>query len=451
VNDRKYPVQTEEDVYPLSADQSNFELEIDVLSTAVANHHALAIALENLEERDFSLPSARAAFRVMVNMVEKGELPDHITLRGRVDQQLLATMNAPGLASRMDAYVRQLREAAKQRELRGLGMELAESRGDASVLSGILDDAVARMARREKTKGVDLSQALMSIKEKKQTGQIQTGGIDYPWHRININSRGLRAGWLCYLAGRPRQGKTAAAIEIAISAAKQGKRVLFDSLEMDQDELAVRVAQRMGMDSEAFYMGDMSEHDWHSLDLAIQFPPLRNIQIEFAPSVAKLTTMVRAYKPELVVVDYVQLMEHANEQRVEGTTQTSNGLKRLARQYKTPVLALSQLSRPAKDARHDIPDLSDLRDSGSLEQDADQVVFIWREMDRTHNLPTPQGMFILAKARMGRACKQVFRFDGARQTFAMVDSSHEEEKAPAPAARRAKGGSTMAAHSVMDD
>jgi replicative DNA helicase len=148
---------------------------------------------------------------------------------------------------------------------------------------------------------------------------------------------------------------------------------------------------------------------------------MKNIRLEYAPNIAKLTAQVRAFHPDLVIVDYVQLMDHGHSERTEGTTQTSHSLKRLARKYHTPVVALSQLSRATKDNRNAIPDLADLRDSGALEQDADQVIFVWREQDKQHNIPMRTGLFIGAKFRMGQPCKQKFDFDGAKQMFMLAE------------------------------
>jgi len=405
-----------------SEDTSAWSLEIDVLSAAAWSQNAVALVMEELEPDDFALPSHRAAFKTMQNMYEAGEAVDKSTLRGRVDQTLWLGLE-PVLGTNLDSHIARLREMSKVRYLRGLGLQLAEAPGDGSVLTSILDDGIAKLVRRERMRGTDLSTALMSIKDAKKEGLVAKASVDFPWSKVNQCTRGLRPGWLCYLAGRPGQGKTAAAIELAVSAAKQGKKVLIDSLEMDSEELAVRVAQRMGMDSEAFYMGEMSDHDWRALDHAIQHPAYRNVQIEYASTVAKLTALVRAHKPDLIIIDYVQLMDHRHEQRTEGTTQTSNALKRLARKYKVPVVALSQLSRPLKDQRGNLPDMADLRDSGALEQDADQIIFVWREEDKQHHIPTPKGMFIVAKARMGKPGKQVFNFDGPKQTFLLVDAS----------------------------
>ncbi len=398
------------------------DLELTVLSSAVWSKKDLALVMEELSEDDFTLPTSREVFRSIRDMFVAGEEVDKLTLKGRIPVTSWFSLTPPTTFN-LPAYIKRVQEAGQVKRLRELGTKLQEAEGDSARLAAILDEQLATLVRRDSYHGATLQEALATAMVERQNGAIASTAVDYPWSHINRSTRGLRAGWLCYLAGRPGCGKTAAAIELAVSAAKQGKRVLFNSLEMDQSEIAVRVAQRFGLDSEAFYMGSMDDGDWKALREAAAYDMLRNIRLEYAPTIAKLTAMVRSYRPELIIVDYVQLMEHASVERVEGTTQTSHSLKRLARKYRTPVVALSQLNRAPKDqSKSAPPDMSDLRDSGALEQDADQIIFVWREMDRQHNIPTPKGLFIAAKARMGQPGKQLFHFDGARQQFLMVDA-----------------------------
>jgi replicative DNA helicase len=415
----KYPAQYEETVLSPQED-AIIEMELAVLSASVWNKRDLALVMEQLTEEDFSLPTTRGTFRVIKEMFVAGEEVDKLTLKGRIAITSWFALTPPTTFN-LPAYIKRLHEDTQVRQLRELGVRLQESHGDSARLATILDEGMSKLVRRDGYRGIDLLDAIRTIRADRASGAIATTAIDYPWARVNRLTRGLRAGWLCYLAGRPREGKTAAAIELAVSAAKAGKKVLFNSLEMDTNEIAVRVAQRYGLDNEAFYMGNMGDHDWKALDQAVAHGPLKNIRLEFAPTMAKLTALVRSQRPDLVIVDYVQLMEHGHNERVEGTTQTSHSLKRLAIRYRVPIVALSQLNRPGKDQRNPIPDLSDLRDSGALEQDGDQVIFIWREQDKSNNIPTPKGMFIVNKARMGQPGKQVFNFDGVKQMFLVVD------------------------------
>ena len=409
----------------LSAALNQRALETEVLSAAILNKPSLARVIEALTEEDFEDHDHKYVFRVMSDAFVAGEPMDPVILRGKIDMALWVTLTSPdsvGSWSMVSQYIALLQEATQQRKIRLLGLRLSSNQVDSSQLLEILDEGLSGLIRKEGYRSVDMQKALLGIREERRSGAIAVKAIDYPWSRVNHFTRGLRCGWLCYLAGRPGDGKTAAAIELAFSAAKCGKKVLFNSLEMDSNELAVRIAQRFGLDSEAFYMGTMSDGDWKALDQAAAHPAFRNIRLETVHTVAKLTALVRSYRPDLVIVDYVQLMDIGKDTRVEGTTQISHALKRLARRYQVPVVALSQLSRALREQRGAQPGLADLKDSSSLEQDADQVIFVWRQMDREHNIPTATGCFIVAKARMGEPGKQKFQFDGSKQIFLTVDT-----------------------------
>lgn len=394
------------------SDQLNLEME--VLSAAVWNSKALPIVMEQLEPEDFETPITRQAFCYIRQQFLAGECVEKSLLRGKIPDMVWLGLE-PTWITNVSAYCKQLRENTRVRLLREMGQRLLTADGEQ--LDNIVEDGISRLVRRDGFAGIDLASAASLAASERQKGTIAAKMIDLPWSKVNACVRGLHAGWICILAGRPGHGKTAAAIEIALSAAKQHKKVLFVTLEMDAQELAVRVAQRFGLDSEHYYMGGMDETDWKAVDEASRFDALKNIQIEYADTMAKITSLVRVIRPQLVVIDYVQLIKHEHRDRVEGMTLTSNALKHMARRYNVPVLALSQLSRAPKDMRGQIPVLSDLRDSGALEQDADQVIFVWQHEDPQHHIVTGQGVFVVAKARMGKVGKQAFTFQGAKQVF----------------------------------
>ena len=142
-------------------------------------------------------------------------------------------------------------------------------------------------------------------------------------------------------------------------------------------------------------------------------------------NVGEIGAVIRRAKPDLVILDYIQLLDIGRDSRLEGTTKNSRALKMLARKHEIPIIALSQLSRGAKEERSKLPGLWRLRDSGSLEQDADAVVFVWRQRGEGGEGLLPQGKFIIAKARMGRQGKVSFVFDGERQTFRLMSQRTE--------------------------
>lgn len=221
---------------------------------------------------------------------------------------------------------------------------------------------------------------------------------------VNEKVGGLHDSDLIILAGRPGMGKTSLATNIAFNAADRLRRDLADgiepaksvgaataffSLEMSADQLATRIlAEQSGISSEALRMGKISREDFQQLSYASQRLAELPLYIDDTPglSIAALRTRARRLKRRhdigLVVVDYLQLLQgsgRANDNRVNEISEISRGLKTLAKELGVPVIALSQLSRAVEQRDDKRPQLSDLRESGSIEQDADMVWFVFRE------------------------------------------------------------------------
>jgi replicative DNA helicase len=221
---------------------------------------------------------------------------------------------------------------------------------------------------------------------------------------INEKVGGLHDSDLIILAGRPGMGKTALATNIAFNAANRllrdmadgiepeksvGAATAFFSLEMSADQLATRIlAEQSGISSEALRMGKISREDFQKLSFASQTLAELPLYIDDTPalSIAALRARARRLKRRhnigLIVVDYLQLLQgtgRANDNRVNEISEISRGLKTLAKELGVPVIALSQLSRAVEQREDKRPMLSDLRESGSIEQDADMVWFVYRE------------------------------------------------------------------------
>ena len=255
-------------------------------------------------------------------------------------------------------------------------------------------------------------------------------GVDFPWSPIQRRTRGLRPGWFSILAGYPGSGKSAAALEIVFSAAKQQNRVLFNSLELNAEEIALRMVQRWGLDTEHLYANRLDKIDRLAFDAAADFEDYRNVVLAAERTLTGLENYVDEVKPDLVVVDYIGLMDMGGVSEYEGTTRLSRGLKALARTRDVPVLALSQLSRPQDRRKGKIapPGMHDLRSSGALECDADHVIIVFRELPKEGE-NTSRGMFIVAKSRHADAgCPVAFEFNGPRQTFELSISERAVEQ-----------------------
>jgi replicative DNA helicase len=230
-------------------------------------------------------------------------------------------------------------------------------------------------------------------------------GITTGLESLNAKTGGLHHSDLLILAGRPGMGKTALATNIAFNAAQRlvrdledgiaadrsaGAGVAFFSLEMSADQLATRVlAEQSGIPSENLRMGKISQQDFRNLARAAADLESLPLYIDDTPglTIAALRTRARRLKRQkgvgLIVVDYLQLLQgtgrSGSDNRVQEISEISRGLKTLAKELNVPVLALSQLSRAVEQREDKRPQLSDLRESGSIEQDADIVLFVYRE------------------------------------------------------------------------
>ena len=237
-----------------------------------------------------------------------------------------------------------------------------------------------------------------------------TTGLD----ALNAKLGGLHKSDLVILAGRPAMGKTALATNIAFACAQRAQRdaadgieeakrsgigVAFFSLEMSSDQLATRVlAEQSSVNSESLRMGKISQDEFNRLARAAGQLSALPFYIDDTPalSIAALRTRARRLKRQkgigVIVVDYLQLLQGSakasNENRVQEISEITRGLKTLAKELQVPVLALSQLSRAVENREDKRPQLSDLRESGTIEQDADIVLFVYRE-EYYHSLKQP--------------------------------------------------------------
>lgn len=248
-------------------------------------------------------------------------------------------------------------------------------------------------------------------------------GIDYPWHELTRRTHGVRQGWFVIWAGYPGSGKTAALLQICQSAAKQGRLVLLNSLEMSEEELGIRMIQREGLDTSRLFNNRMTDDDRRAFDLAYSIPGIENLQICKDWTLTALTERVGDAKPDLVAVDYIGLMEPGNDSDYQRTTKVSRGLTMLAERFDVPVIALSHLKRPTEDktSKVRVPVMHDLRASGQLEGDADHIIIVFRDEsgdDADGRCQTSEGRFIIAKNRHAPASKPLpVVFDGASMTF----------------------------------
>jgi replicative DNA helicase len=311
------------------------------------------------------------------------------------------------------------------------GRDVAELQDEAeAMILGVGDEASRTKAGPLALEGL-VARVIDEIQERADNPQefigTPTGFVDY-----DRMSQGMQAGDLIVIAARPSMGKTSLAINIAEHVAiKQGLPVAVYSMEMSAMQLTMRIIGSIGrIDHQRLRTGTLEDHEWPRLTEAIE--TLRNVKLHIDESPALTVSEVRASarrlarvhgKLGLVVVDYLQLMEvsagMAGENRATAVGELSRGLKMLAKELGCPVIALSQLSRGVEQRTDKRPLMSDLRESGAIEQDADTIIFIYRD-DYYHRDSREPGVaeLIVAKQRSGPTgslklafVKQLTRFD----------------------------------------
>lgn len=256
-------------------------------------------------------------------------------------------------------------------------------------------------------------------------------GLDTGFAELNRYTRGLQPGALVLIAGRPGTGKSALGLQMAMWIARTVP-VLFVSVEMSRRELGMRAVSFLsGIDSHRLQCGYISGHEQRLIDLALEDYGRLRLRIEDTGTVTpiQIRSWSRRLKAReglgLIVVDYLQLLQHAKlDSREQAVASTSRLMKQLARELDLPVLVLCQLSRAAESAKDQRPMLSHLRESGSLEQDADLVLLIHRQGEKSDGVVrmTPTVQLIIAKSRNGPQGEIEMTWAGEQYRFAELAS-----------------------------
>ncbi|MBR2290671.1 MAG: replicative DNA helicase [Clostridia bacterium] len=410
----------------------DIEAEQAVLGSMLVDKDAVIAGLEVLREYDFYREDDRAVFEAISSLYSKSEPVDLITVKKELTENgkferiggmdYLASL--PGkvpTTTNVDRYIKIVEEQSMRRRLIQTSNELiALGYDDTEETEGIIDLAEKRvMELSQNTANSDYSSikdVLVSTFDEleklfNQKGKIS--GITTGFSGIDRMTSGLHNSDLLIIAARPAMGKSAFAINIATNAAKSGVPTAIFNLEMSKEQVANRIlASEAMVDSNKLRTGQLDDNDWMKLASASGIVSEAPIYIVDTPgiSIMEIRTKCRKLKMEknlgLVVIDYLQLVTASgrkNASREQEISEISRSLKILAKELNIPVIALSQLSRSAEKRQDDKrPMLSDLRESGAIEQDADIVMFIYRE--DYYNPDTPEknvAEIIFAKHRGG--------------------------------------------------
>ncbi|MCL6106578.1 MAG: replicative DNA helicase [Actinobacteria bacterium] len=409
----------------------NLEAEESVLGAMMFQPGAIVAVMDSgLRADDFYRDSHREIYRAVVDLYSQGEPADPITVtenlthKGTLERvggkayihTLVSTVPAAANAAQ---YARIVRENAILRSLIEVGNKIAalgyERPGEVRELLDEAESSVFRISQ-EQIKGEFrplkelLSEQFDRIDKLNTAGKTITG-VPTGFPDLDRKTSGFQASNLIILAARPSMGKTALALNIAQNlAVRQNTPVALFSLEMSEMELAQRIMCTQGrIDSERLRNGSVGTDDWAKLTEACTLLEKAPIFVDDTPNLNMLeirgkTRRLKSKYPDLglVIIDYLQLMmtEGRVENRTQEVSKISRSMKILARELEVPVLALSQLSRGVEARNPPRPILSDLRESGSIEQDADLVMFIYRPRDESGHLENTTEL-IIAKHRNG--------------------------------------------------
>lgn len=388
----------------------NIEAEQAVLGAMLIKKEAVIEAMEILRPEDFYRDAHRVVFEAIMAVFQNDSAVDMITVTEQLKKSDLldkaggvagvtALANAVPTAANVVYHAKIVREKAELRELINAGSEITGwAFEDSDDVDAVMDKAEKRIlevtARENSADFTSMKDIVISVFkqiEERSTNKGGLTGVASGFTDLDRLTSGFQPSDLILVAARPSMGKTAFTLNIASYVAVHlDKPVAFFSLEMSKEQLAQRMlCSEGGVDSQRLRNGDMKDEDWEHVIAAADRLTYAPIFIDDTPgiTVMELRSKARRIKAEhglsMVIIDYLQLMSGKGskngDNRQQEISEISRSLKALARELKVPVIALSQLSRSVESRQVKRPMLSDLRESGSLEQDADIVMFLYRE------------------------------------------------------------------------
>ncbi|MBS3984926.1 MAG: replicative DNA helicase [Selenomonadales bacterium] len=394
----------------------HLEAEQSVLGAIFLDPDAIISLAITLQPAHFYREANRATFQVMLDLYMENVPIDLITVADRLNKAgkledcgglnyLTGLLEATPVVSNAPSYAKIIHEKYLLRQLITAGNEIAASAlGGASETTALLDAAEQRIFKlaqqRDSRDFTPLVSILHDVYDQINVNRSPGGavnGVPSGYKDLDRITHGFQKGDLVILAARPSVGKTALALNMSLNASMRHKvPIAFFSLEMPKEQLAIRMlCAESEVRSEAVRNGTLGEKDWERI--ATGFRELNNAKIFIddtpALSVMEMRSKARRLKLNeeigLIIVDYLQLLRYPQrfENRQQEVAEITRTLKALARELEVPVMALAQLSRASEQRSDRRPNLSDLRESGEIEQAADLVMFLYREDYQKHDLP----------------------------------------------------------------
>ena len=435
------------------------EAEQAVLGSMLIDADCIKDVMDQLQPEDFYLRQNREIFETIYSMFIYSKPIDGVTVAGEMEKNglyndntrpyLLQLMEVTPTSANVMEYARIVREKALMRSVAVAASEITamvqEGGGAAGDMLESAEQKVyairrGRNAQNMVTINVVLQEVMERLAELTAAGGNTLPGLSTGLSAIDGKINGLNKSDLLLLAARPGMGKTSLALNIALNAAKaSGKTVAVFSLEMSRDQLVTRLIASEGLvENTRLVTGNLRESDWQKIAEAASTLSRLDIRIDDNPllTVADMNAKCRRLDNlGLVVIDYLQLMtsaggkSYSGENRQQAVSDISRMLKIMAKELQVPVLCLSQLSRANEKREDKRPMLSDLRESGSIEQDADIVMFIYR--DDYYNEDSEKRNIaecIVAKNRHGETGKVELRWMPDYTTFGTLEHRYGDEE-----------------------
>ncbi len=441
----------------------SIEAEQSVLGGLMLDNDSYTNVIERIKSDDFYRNDHKLIYDGVVNLANNNKPYDIVTLAEYLDshEQLkdvggmayLAQLaeNTPSAAN-IATYADIVRERSILRELVSTGGKISESafRTEGRSANELLDSAesmVFSIADREARGrrgfvaiGNLVASTLNRIDEMFKKENPITG-VATGFYELDEMTSGLQRSDLIIVAGRPSMGKTAFAVNIAQHAAlKEDMSVAIFSMEMPGEQLVMRMLASLGrINQSKLRVGKLTDVDWKRLSSAVTMMDSMKMFVDDTPALtpgdlrARCRRLAREQKDlGLIVVDYLQLMQVSgtNENRATEISEISRSLKALAKDLNVPIVALSQLNRSLEQRQDKRPVMSDLRESGAIEQDADVIMFIYREEVYDPDNADVQGIaeILVSKQRNGPIGVRKLRFLGEHTLFENLDLTHRDEE-----------------------
>jgi replicative DNA helicase len=411
----------------------NLDAEQSILSAILIDNNTLPEVLEVLSKKDFYRDAHARIFKAMEELFERNEPVDLITLANLLKEQgaletiggasyLAALVDTVPMATNASHYARIIQEKATLRRLieraASITTRCLDDKGNVDEILDFAEQSIFEIS------GNKIKPAFYALKdiltdtykavEDAYENKALVTGVPTGFKDLDKMTSGFQPGELIVIAGRPGMGKTALALNLAQNACQETQNpVAIFSLEMSKEQLALRMlSAAAGVDSSRMRGGFLSQNDLQNINQAAGMLYDIPLFIDDTPAISSLEIRAKARRMKMneglsmVVIDYLQLMKSRSsaERRDLEISEMSRSLKALSKELSIPVVALSQLNRKVEERTNKRPVLSDLRESGAIEQDADVILFIYREALYNKDLdPEKRGLaeLIVAKQRNG--------------------------------------------------